>query len=133
MRPGFRITSGKGFHMSFRNGYSVSVQFGRGNYGDNYEMGMDLRTPEDFIAADRAAGERGSMTAEVAVFGPNLDENGRAEMLALDMFDGVTVGARWRPDEVVSLMWWAMHQEGPEPVEDVVIGPNAREVTDANL
>lgn len=28
----FTITGGKGFHITFANGYSVSVQFGKGNY-----------------------------------------------------------------------------------------------------
>lgn len=28
----FRITNGKGFHITFVNGYTVSVQFGEGNY-----------------------------------------------------------------------------------------------------
>lgn len=32
----FRITESKGFHMQFANGWTVSVQFGPGNYGDNY-------------------------------------------------------------------------------------------------
>ena len=36
----FRICSdptnlGKGFHMTFANGKTISVQFGRGNYCDN--------------------------------------------------------------------------------------------------
>ena len=31
----FRITDKKGFQMTFANGYTVSVQFGAGNYCDN--------------------------------------------------------------------------------------------------
>lgn len=31
----FRITNGKGFHLTFANGYTASVQFGPGNYCDN--------------------------------------------------------------------------------------------------
>ena len=30
----FRITNGKGFHMTMENGYTVSVQWGWGNYID---------------------------------------------------------------------------------------------------
>lgn len=30
-----KISSLKGYHMTFDNGYTVSVQFGRGNYCDN--------------------------------------------------------------------------------------------------
>lgn len=36
----FRITRGKGFHVSFPNGYTVSVQFGPGNYCDHYDRGV---------------------------------------------------------------------------------------------
>ena len=32
----FKITSGNGFHMTFKNGNTISVQFGAGNYCDNY-------------------------------------------------------------------------------------------------
>ena len=31
----FRITDNKGFQITFDNGYTVSVQFGPGNYGSN--------------------------------------------------------------------------------------------------
>jgi len=36
----FKITDGKGFHMRFSNGYTLSVQFGFGNYCNckNYEL-----------------------------------------------------------------------------------------------
>lgn len=30
-----KITRGKGFHMTFSNGWTASVQFGYGNYCDN--------------------------------------------------------------------------------------------------
>lgn len=33
----FRITGGKGFHITFPNGVTLSTQFGPGNYGDNYD------------------------------------------------------------------------------------------------
>src|SRR5262245_38291883 len=35
-RPGFSISGRKGFHVTFDNGWTVSVQFGGGNYCDNY-------------------------------------------------------------------------------------------------
>jgi hypothetical protein len=31
----FKITHKKGFHITFENDYTVSVQFGPGNYCDN--------------------------------------------------------------------------------------------------
>jgi hypothetical protein len=32
----FKIIGGKGFHLTFKNGNTISVQFGAGNYCDNY-------------------------------------------------------------------------------------------------
>ena len=31
----FKITRGTGFHLTFSNGVSVSVQFGKGSYSEN--------------------------------------------------------------------------------------------------
>lgn len=33
----FKITGNKGFWLTFANGYTVSVQFGYGNYCSNYD------------------------------------------------------------------------------------------------
>lgn len=32
-----KITEGKGVHFTFACGFTLSIQIGRGNYGDNYE------------------------------------------------------------------------------------------------
>lgn len=53
----FEITRRKGFHMTFENGLSISVQWGAGNYCDNH-------SDEDFTFSKDAK----SKTAEVAVF-----------------------------------------------------------------
>lgn len=55
--PGFRICGAKGFHIMFENGWTVSVQFGRGNYSGNYDLDVDYDDPVS-----------PSPTAEVAVF-----------------------------------------------------------------
>ena len=34
----FRINDNKGFSITLDNGYTVSVQFGPGNYGSNYDL-----------------------------------------------------------------------------------------------
>ena len=61
----FKITGGNGFHMEFANGWTVSVQFGPGNYCDNYN---------ERIGRDEAkCAERGSSDAECAYWGPNGD------------------------------------------------------------
>lgn len=52
----FTITQGKGFHLTFANGWTVSVQWGAGNYCDNYG------------SRDYAAPAPSSRTAEVAAW-----------------------------------------------------------------
>ena len=63
VEPGFRITEGKGFHVTFENGYTVSVQFGYYNYCSNKSMQIGLE--------NKAAGASGSPNAEVAWWGPD--------------------------------------------------------------
>lgn len=36
VEPGFTITDHKGFRITFENGWTLSVQFGIGNYSDHY-------------------------------------------------------------------------------------------------
>jgi hypothetical protein len=83
----FKITSGKGFHVTFANGWTVSVQFGPGNYCANrgWEIGRD----------DEACGKRGSFDAEIAAW-PKGGE----------MFDfgGDTVKGWVTPDELLAFM-----------------------------
>lgn len=58
----FISTMRKGFHITFENGLSASVQWGAGNYCDNH-FPKDM----DFTCSKDAA----SNTAEVAVFKGN--------------------------------------------------------------
>src|SRR3990167_10829053 len=61
MNPGrISITQGKGIHILFPNGYTVSIQFGPGNYCDHYSRCVG----ED----ERRCGEEGSTTVECAVW-----------------------------------------------------------------
>lgn len=55
----FKITQNKGFHLSFENGLTVSVQFGAGNYCGNKRMALQ-GTPDDKDCECK--------TAEIAVF-----------------------------------------------------------------
>lgn len=64
---GFKITRGKGFHLTFENGWMVSVQFGPCSYI------MRNRYPDirDFSpGAEIRYGAEGSLDAEVMVFPP---------------------------------------------------------------
>ncbi len=55
---GFKITGSKGFHITFENGVTVSVQFGPGTYSGNYDMSFHVPLPNPLE----------SDTAEVALW-----------------------------------------------------------------
>jgi len=58
----FRITDGKGFGITFENGWTVSVQFGPGNYCEHYDRGIGRD--------EERCGREGSFNAETAVIEP---------------------------------------------------------------
>jgi len=88
----FHITQSKGFGIKFANGYRVSVQFGPGNYCDNYDMDIGRDEVE--------AGKEGSYTAECAVINPS---GNLIDLPGLD--DQVT--SRSTSEQVLKLMVWA--------------------------
>lgn len=95
--PAFGITEGKGFYITFKNGYTVSVQFGGGNYCDNYRN-------ETSTEANIESGKLGSNTAECAVW---ADDG-----LFLRYGDwGNLVSNRSTPADVLELLIWAAAQE----------------------
>ena len=97
----FKITSGKGFHITFANGYTVSVQFGPGNYCENYQKSVP--NPKSYEKLESECGEKGSKTAECAVWSPNC------EMIEYGDW-GNTVSNRSTPEEVLELLNWAAAQ-----------------------
>ena len=52
----FRINDNKGFQITLDNGYMVSVQFGPGNYGSNYNLSMidNMNKPQTALTAETA-------------------------------------------------------------------------------
>ena len=59
----FKITNGKGFHITFSNGNTISTQFGAGNYCDHYnKMNFTSKNYEKYTSE---LAEEGSMTAEI--------------------------------------------------------------------
>jgi hypothetical protein len=74
-KPGFRITGKKGFHITFENGWTISVQIG----------------PDD-----ERCGNEGSSNAECAIWGPD------GNMIELPTGDVVT--NRSTPAEVLELI-----------------------------
>jgi hypothetical protein len=79
-------TNNKGFRMTFENGWTISVQFGYGNYCDNnhHPEGFDFSTKQDIV---------NSSNAEIAIW----DKDG-------EWFDfgGDTVKGYCTADEVAS-------------------------------
>lgn len=67
----FKITHNSGFHMTFKNGVTISVQVGPGSYSDNREMWQDVAAGATFETLKRLeieAGKKGSRNAEVAIW-----------------------------------------------------------------
>ena len=88
----FSITSGKGFYMTFDNGFTVSVQFGVYNYCENFTLDKTF---------DNNSTE--SKDAEVAC----LNKKGR--LISLEDFDkeiGDTVIGYLNTNEVLKFMNW---------------------------
>ena len=72
----FSITSHKGFHLTFNNGWQVSVQFGPGNYCERKNAEHYLPESNDIWR---------SKDAEIAVWHTN---NGKMVMLENDVVRG---------------------------------------------
>jgi len=67
----FQSGSNKGFNITFANGFTISVQFGPGNYCDNYHC-VDFDAPAKAMQdRNNACGVWGSKTAEVAIIKPD--------------------------------------------------------------
>ena len=114
MKTNFRITDGKGFGLTFENGWTVSVQWGWGNYCDNFRRSdLDYAYSRDgYATLDAKCGKEGSHTAECAV----IDPAGVMVHLPAFMFtDGVDytdrVSNRSTPAQVLALMNWAAGKE----------------------
>ena len=50
----FKITEGKGFHLTFANGIMLLVQFGRGNYCKNRNITWDEEAKNDSLSSENA-------------------------------------------------------------------------------
>jgi hypothetical protein len=92
----FKITMGKGFHITFKNGYTISVQWGPGNYCDNHHDN-NWRNPN-------LSGEKGSTTAECTIIGPN------GGFVVHPGSDEAGVSSYQTPEDVLLLMVWTSIQ-----------------------
>lgn len=85
----FRVTRNKGFQMEFENGWTISVQFGYGNYCDNYQH------PEGFDFA-KGLNVVQSSDAEIAIWSGDTWES---DWYTFE--NGDTVLGHQTPDQVV--------------------------------
>jgi hypothetical protein len=71
------VTKNKGFQMEFENGWTISVQFGYGNYCDNYNHpeGYRFAQGKEIVS---------SSDAEIAIW----DENGKWYNFGTDTVKG---------------------------------------------
>ena len=97
---GFGISQGKGFHVTFENGWTVSVQFGPHNYCSNRsEIAGDYHEPvkRDGIAYWES---QRSNNAEIAAW----DANGAWYVFNPEDEFSETVKGWVSPDEVLAFM-----------------------------
>ena len=103
---GFRITRGKGFHITFENGITVSVQFGGGNYCEHYNdmIGMEREMQDHWQMINNPVQE--SRDAEVAIWG----KDGRW-LTPLYTGNGDDVIGWQSPKQVLDILTWASKLE----------------------
>ena len=103
----FEICMGKGFHITYKNGYTVSVQFGGGNYCTNRDLPI-----EDW---DKPVPP--SDTAETAL----MTKDGFVK------YQGDDVQGHMSPSEVLKLMVYAESLPPYDELEAFVAGENPQE------
>ena len=95
MKMGFVSTMRKGFHMTFPNGLTVSVQWGAGNYCDNhFPKNMDFTFSKDAE----------SNTAEVAVINSRGEFIDPQQFFGYDINSDGAVAGYLDPSQVVELL-----------------------------
>lgn len=81
----FKITMNKGFQLTFDNGYTISVQFGHGNYCENYSNTEYYPCNKEIIVT--------SADAEIAIWHENdgefITDKVLADMGYPEIFDAV--------------------------------------------
>ena len=93
MKKGFVSTRRKGFHMTFPNNLTVSVQWGAGNYCDNHD---DL----DFSLTKDAESD----TAEVAVLDSQWEFIDPQQFFDYEIDSDGMVAGYLTPSQVVELL-----------------------------
>lgn len=115
----FKIISGKGFHITFKNGVTVSVQFGWGNYCDKYPNNKDMFTENlEYIKDWKDPLPReGSPNAEVAIWDKNDKWITKEYIKSIneEAYDDV-IGFQ-TPEQVLDILNWAKNYKNYERIE----------------
>lgn len=93
-----------GFQMTFANGYVASVQWGNGNYCDNY---YGNREPTEYNTYD-------SSDAEIAAFHSVTNVWVTKQFVGSDGEYGDDVLAHVKPDEIARFIAWVATLPAPE-------------------
>ena len=94
----FKITNGKGFHITFPNGVTVSVQFGVANYCANYPT-LILT---DITSESIKQAEAGSHDAEIAIW----DKDGNWITKKFKQNEDNIIGYQ-SPNDLLKILIWA--------------------------
>ena len=94
-RTGFAITGSRGFHVTFKSGVTVSVQFGVANYCEHHHGDFSM------VGKEKEQRHWESIDAEVALW----DEEGT--FITKQYFDDDEVHGWLMPDELPALLAWA--------------------------
>lgn len=90
----FSITDGKGFQITFKNGITVSIQFGKYNYCENY---TNRNFNSDCV---------NSINAEIAIIG----KNGEWLLREYDKKHNDDVKGYQTPEDILKVLKWAEKQ-----------------------
>ena len=88
----FKITAGKGFHLTFANGIMLSVQFGRGNYCKNRNISWEEEKSDKYLSCKDAEiaiwdGEGSYLTQEANkdIYGEELHDDVKGWLSVTDI------------------------------------------------
>lgn len=102
----FRAFQDKGFQISFANGLTISIMFGKGNYCEH------RYAPEN--------SPNGSVDAEFAVWETSTDENPRGPYVFADGIEGTGHTGWVSPDNIAKAIAIVAGHKQDEPRADLV-------------
>ena len=118
----FRTTGNKGFQITFSNGYTLSVQFGPGNYvtdrSSDYLAPMKTEFWESKDAKLASWSEE-----ETAATKPTVDESNETAELTkgwVSLSEHDTVSGWATPDQVAKLVWYLANLRSSTKASEVL-------------